>query len=155
MIRSCESNVGISHIIISIARAFYEMIDTVQENDILSQSKPFYFESNGKSYCVIFCWCYEIGNKFHCHTLIRTKLSHFKKMNNFCDICNKINRKGTENKRKRDSGFPFIVSGEAHFRLVKSTVNTPPSSSESIFSFVLSSFFNYFCYKYRKNCSSF
>jgi len=38
-----------------------------------------------------------------CHTLIRTKLSHFKMMNNFCDFCNKSNWKGTEKKRKRDS----------------------------------------------------
>ena len=102
LVKNCESNVGTSHVIISIARALYEMKDTVQEKDLLSQSKPFRYESNGESYCVMFCRGYEIGNKFSCHTLIQTKLSHFKQMNNFCVFCNKSNWKETEKKRKRD-----------------------------------------------------
>ena len=101
LVKNCESNVGTCHVIMSIARALYEMKDIVQEKDLLSQSKPFRYESNGESYCVIFCRGYEIGNKFSCHTLIQTKISNFKQMNNFCVFCNKNNWKETKKKIKR------------------------------------------------------
>ena len=103
LIKNCGSDFDTSHDILSIARALHEMKDTVKEKDLLSKSKPFRYENDGESYCVMFCRGYEIGDKFRCNTLIRTKSSHWKQMDKFCAFCNQNNWKETKKKIKRDT----------------------------------------------------
>ena len=103
LIKNCGSDFDTSHVILSIARALHEMKDTVKEKDLLSKSKPFRYENDGESYCVMFCRGYEIGDKFRCNTLIRTKSSHWKQMDKFCAFCNQNNWKETKKKIKRDT----------------------------------------------------